>query len=98
MRKISKADLPNISATDVIGIINGGIQLVDAAAPVISQLFNKINDALAKLGNRANSPAGRLRRIEALEAKDALNKEVFKTHQQQIDELKAIIDELKAKG
>lgn len=87
--KITQKNLPTIPTADIVGIINGGITLVDAAAPLISTLFDKISEAIAKLGNKANSPAGRLKRIEALEAQNKLQKEVNKVLEERLAALEA---------
>lgn len=70
---------------DVVGAINTGIQIVEAAAPVLKTLFDKINEFLANIGkNKPNSPAGRLARIEALEAQNKLQKEQNKLFEQRL--------------
>jgi DNA-binding IscR family transcriptional regulator len=80
MRKLNAKQAEEIPIGDVVAVINGGIQLVDAAAPVLSILFNKVNDWITQLGkNNPNSPKNVRLRLAALEAKDALQKELNKT-------------------
>jgi hypothetical protein len=77
MRKIKRAELPNISPNEIIDIVKGGVQLVDATLPFIKELFDKISEGVKNLGG-PNSAQGKRRRIEALEAKDLLQKELNK--------------------
>ena len=79
MKIQSKAEAEAIGPDEVISILNGGIKIVDEALPVIKVLFDKIAEAFANIGkNSPNSPANRLKRIQALEAKDKLQKELNK--------------------
>jgi len=77
-----KIDLKAAKATnpgDIVAVINAGIQIVDAAAPVLSVLFDKINTWIQSLGSKnPNSPKNVRLRLEALEAKDVLQKQINK--------------------
>jgi hypothetical protein len=88
MKKLDLQAAQAIPVGDVVGVINGGIQFVDAVAPIAKVLFNKIDEFIKSLNigkNNPNSVVNVRKRIAVLEeiakamaAKDLLQKEVNK--------------------
>lgn len=76
-KKIDRKAAQAITPDEILGVLQGGIDFVGAAEPLIKILFDKISEAIKNMGG-PNSPQGRRRRIEALEAKDLLQKELNK--------------------
>lgn len=77
-KKIDLATAQNITPDEIITGINTGIEIIGKAEPILKLLFDKISEAIKNIGG-PKSPQGRLRRIELLETKDALQKELNKT-------------------
>lgn len=67
-----------IPVDEIVKVITGGINLIGAVEPLLKILFDKISEAIKNAGG-INSPMGRRRRIEALEAQNILQKELNKT-------------------
>lgn len=79
-KKLTLSDAKKLQPVDVIGVLQTGVQLVDAAQPIISVLFDKLTELFKGLGKKnPNSPANRLKRIEILEAQNLAQKELNKT-------------------
>lgn len=79
-----------VTPQDIINGINAASGIADATMPLLKALFEKINEALANIGkNNPKSAAGRLLRIEALEAKDKVQKELNKLVEQRLTDLEA---------
>jgi len=92
MKKISSKDAPQIPIGDIVGVINGGIQLVEATGPLLKTLWDKVADWVVTLGkSNPNSPKNVRLRLAAVEAQNKLQKEENKL-------LWAEINALKAKG
>ena len=88
MAKLSAKKAAGLNPADIINGINTASGIVDATMPLLKALFDKINEGLANLGkNNPNSPANRLKRIEALEAKDKVQKELNKLFEERLAEL-----------
>jgi hypothetical protein len=97
MKKLTLKSAQAIPVGDVVAVINGGIQFVDAVAPIAKVLFDKINQLVQSIGKKnPGSPANRLLRIEALEAKDLLQKEVNKLQNQVNEDFEKRIAALEA--
>lgn len=77
MRSLKKEEATPLSGEQIIDIFTTGVKLVDATEPFIKMLYDKIAEAIKNLGG-PNSPQGRRRRIEALEAQNLLQKEFNK--------------------
>jgi hypothetical protein len=80
-KKLTLKAAQDINPVDVVAVINGGIQFVDAVAPVAKVLFAKINEFIKSLNlgkNNPNSAQNVRKRLAALEAKDTLQKQVNK--------------------
>lgn len=77
-KKIDLATAQSITPDEIITGINTGIEIIGKAEPILKLLFDKISEAIKNIGG-PKSPQGRLRRIELLETKDALQKELNKT-------------------
>lgn len=77
-KKLSAEDAQAITPGEIHAVLQGGVQFIGEAEPIIKVLFEKISGWVNSLGG-PNSPKGRLKRIEALEAKDLLQKELNKT-------------------
>lgn len=77
-KKIDLTTAQNITPDEIITGINTGIEIIGKAEPILKLLFDKISEAIKNIGG-PKSPQGRLRRIELLETKDALQKELNKT-------------------
>jgi hypothetical protein len=74
----------------VVDIINGGIQFVDAVAPIAKVLFGKLNEFIQSLNigkNNPNSPVNVRKRLAALEAKDTLQKQLNKLFEERLTAL-----------
>lgn len=85
MAKLSAKKAAGLNPQDIINGINTASGIVDATLPLIKALFDKVSEALANIGkNNPNSPANRLKRIEALEAKDKLQKELNKLFEERL--------------
>lgn len=85
MAKFSAKKGPGLNPADIINGINAASGIVDATLPLLKVLFDKINQALSNIGkNNPGSPANRLKRIEALEAKDKVQKELNKLFEERI--------------
>jgi len=78
-KKLTAQDAEAITPDEILGYLQGGIEFVGAATPIIKVLYDKIAEAIKNLGG-PNSPQGRRRRIEALEAQNLLQKEVNKVN------------------
>jgi hypothetical protein len=90
MAKFSAKKAAGVNPMDIINGINTASGIVDATMPLLKALFDKINEALSNIGkNNPKSPAGRLLRIEALEAKDKVQKELNKLVEQRLTDLEA---------
>lgn len=80
-KKLTLKAAQGINPVDVVNVINGGIQFVDAVAPIAKVLFGKLNEFIQSLNigkNNPNSPVNVRKRLAALEAKDALQKQLNK--------------------
>lgn len=77
-KKIDLATAQSITPDEIISGIDTGIEIIGKAEPILKLLFDKISEAIKNIGG-PKSPQGRLRRIELLETKDALQKELNKT-------------------
>jgi len=81
-KKIDLKTAKTLNPGDIIAGLNTGIELVGAAGPILSVLFDKISDWVNQLGkNNPNSPRNKTKRIEALEAQNLLQKELNKTYE-----------------
>lgn len=89
-KKIDLATAQSITPDEIISGINTGIEIIGKAEPILKLLFDKISEAIKNIGG-PKSPQGRLRRIELLETKDQLQKELNKTFEAR---LKAIEQKL----
>ena len=87
-----------IGAEDIINGIQQGIKIVDATKPFISELFKKVSEWVSEIRSAPNSPAGRLKRIQALEAQNALQKEENKLNNALIQSLIERIETLEKKS
>lgn len=97
MRKISKQDAEQIPVQDLPGVITSGIEIIEAAAPVIKTLFQRISEWVKTLGkNNPDSPHNVRLRLKALEAKDELQKLKNKEYDQDILDLKQQVADLLA--
>ena len=85
-KKLTAQDAEAITPDAILGILQDGVEFVGAATPIIKVLYDKIADAIKNMGG-PNSPQGRRRRIEALEAQNLLQKEVNKTLEARISVL-----------
>lgn len=93
MKKITAQSAREMKPIDVVGAVNAGIAIVEAAAPVIKTLFEKISELLNSIGkNNPNSIRNRRLRIEALEAQNKLQKELNKTYEARLAALELKID------
>lgn len=90
MKKLTPAQLAPLNPEEIIAVITGGIQFIDANKDSIKLAFDKIGEFFRSIGG-PNSLGGRLKRIQALEAKDRLQKELNKLHE---DEIKAIKEKI----
>jgi hypothetical protein len=78
MAKLSKADKRGIPV-DVVNVIEQITSVATLATPLISKLFDQLNNWIATLGkNNPNSPKNVRLRLAALEGKDTLQKELNK--------------------
>lgn len=92
MKKVNLSTAQGMKPIDVVAAINTGIQIVDTIAPVAKVLFDKINEFLKSLNlgkNNPNSPKNVRLRLEALEAKDKLQKELNKLTEARLVALEA---------
>lgn len=92
MQKVTAQSAKAMKPIDVVGAVNAGIAIVDAAAPVIKTLFEKIRELLESLGKSPNSIRGRRLRIEALEAQNKLQRELNKTYEARLQQLEQKLD------
>ncbi|MDW8420130.1 MAG: hypothetical protein RML37_12035 [Chitinophagales bacterium] len=89
-KQLTLAGAQALKPIDVVSVVTGGIQIVEAAAPVIKVLFDKLNDLITSLGkNNPNSPKNVRLRLQALEAKDLLQKELNKTFEARLAALES---------
>lgn len=89
-KKIDLATAKSIEPVDVVAAINSGIQIIDAAAPVIKTLFEKIAQFFEMIGkNNPNSPHNVRLRLATLEAKDILQKELNKTFEARLSAMES---------
>ncbi len=91
MKKLTAKSAQQIPVGNVVEVITGGIQFVEAVAPIAKILFDKINEFVKSLNigkNNPNSPINVRKRIAALEAKDMLQKELNKVIAAEIEALK----------
>ena len=88
MKKIQARELAPLTPGEIISLIKGGVQFIDANKDDIKMVFDKIADFFRSIGG-PNSPGGRLKRIEALEAKDRLQKELNKINDAEFTALRA---------
>lgn len=87
-KKINLKSAKSISPNEVLDVINGGIQIVDAAAPVLKVLFDKIGELINSLGKKnPDSPRNVRLRLAALEAQNKLQKELNKTYEERLAKL-----------
>lgn len=96
MKQLSQEESAPLNGADIAGIIEGGVQFIDANKGWITDLFKKVSEWIGEIKQSPNSPHGRLMRIQALEAKDTLQKEWNKIRDAEIAELYKAIEELKA--
>lgn len=87
-KQLSKAQAEAITPGEILGILQGGVDFVGAATPIIKVLYDKIAEAIKNMGG-PNSPQGRRRRIEALEAQNLLQKEINKVNEARLAALEA---------
>ena len=78
MKKLSQAESAPLSGGEIVDIIVGGVQFIDANKGWITDLFKKVGDWISEIKAAPNSPHGRLMRIQALEAQNTLQKELNK--------------------
>lgn len=97
MKKITQAESAPLNGGEIVDIIKGGVEFVDANKGWITDLFKKVGEWIGEIKAAPNSPHGRLMRIQALEAQNTLQKELNKIHGQQIQELQAVVQMLKDK-
>lgn len=89
-KQLTLAGAQALKPVDVVSVVTGGIQIVEAAAPVIKVLFDKLTDLISSLGkNNPNSPKNVRLRLAALEAKDLLQKEQNKLVEARLAALEA---------
>lgn len=74
MAKFTGKDLSPLNGGEIVDIIKGGAEFLFEHKDEIKDAFQKIGEFFKGLGGK-NSPGGRLKRIEILEAQNALQKE-----------------------
>jgi hypothetical protein len=87
-QKLTLKQAGGLTPEQAISLINGGIQFVDAVQPTLRVLFDKLTNFIASLGkNNPNSPKNVRLRLQALEAKDQLQKELNKQFEARLQAL-----------
>jgi len=81
--QLTHEDAKTIGPDEIISTINTGVQIVEATLPFLTLLFDKIKEAIDGISG-PNSPAGRLKRIEALEAQNLVQKELNKLYNEKL--------------
>lgn len=74
MKKVTQKELAPLNGGQIVDIITGGVDFIFENKDQITEAFKKIGEFFRKLGGK-NSPGGRLKRIEILEAQNQLQKE-----------------------
>jgi len=85
-KQIDAKTAAEINPDEILGHLQNGVEFVGAALPIIKTLYDKIAQGIKDLGG-PNSPPGRRRRIEALEAQNLLQKELNKTFEARLKAL-----------
>lgn len=88
MKTLSQDEATPLNGEDISSIISGGVQFIDANKGWITDMFKKIGEWIGEIRSAPNSPHGRLMRIQALEAKDTLQKEWNKLHEAELNEVR----------
>lgn len=89
-KKLTAQSAEAITPDEILGVLQGGVDFVGAATPIIKLLYDKIAEAIKNMGG-PNSPQGRRRRIEFLEAQNLLQKEVNKQTAAKLAELELLL-------
>ncbi len=74
MKKVTSKDLGPLNGGQIVGIVGEGVEFIFEHKEEIAAAFKKIGEFFRSLGGK-NSPGGRLKRIEILEAQNQLQKE-----------------------
>ncbi len=74
MKKVTSKDLGPLNGGQIVGLVTTGVDFIFEHKDEITEAFKKIGEFFRGLGGK-NSPGGRLKRIEILEAQNQLQKE-----------------------
>lgn len=81
MESIKQSDLQNITPEQLVEYLNKGSKLVEVTMPFIKEAFTKVNEFFKSIQtDKLSTPHGKRVHIEALEARNILQKELNKTY------------------